>query len=192
MMLLCLLSATSVAFAQQPRKVGIVMGYPAAVGVLWHVSDGIAIRPDFVVNRQSSETTSTVGLGIPGQSQTVTTTSTGWTASVGASALFYVGAPDTLRFYVSPRLAYVWTRTDTESEPASLTPLGPFESESDGFLVAGSFGAQYAPHDRFRLFGELGVSYTRQDGFSGYSITRSDIVTRNVGLRSGVGVVVYF
>jgi hypothetical protein len=106
--------------------------------------------------------------------------------------LFYLGPPDPLRFYLTPRVAYLWSRSQTESEPASLTQLGAYESQTDGFLVAGSFGAQYAPHERFRLFGELGVSYTRQDGFSGYAISRSDMVTTSVGLRSGVGVVVMF
>lgn len=186
------LSGAASAAAAQTRTVGLVVGYPAAAGVIWHVTDGIAIRPDVAFSRQRTETTSTVSLGFPGGTQSVTTTSTGWTSSVGASALFYLGAPDALRFYVSPRFAYVWSRSDSESEPESLVPIGAYEQKSDGYLVAGSVGAQYAPHDRFRLFGELGLSYTRQDGWSGYSITRSDTTTSSFGLRSGVGVVVYF
>ena len=31
----------------QEEKVGLTMGYPTAVGVLWQVSDLVAIRPEF-------------------------------------------------------------------------------------------------------------------------------------------------
>jgi hypothetical protein len=192
MLTIAVLSVASAALGQQARNVGIVMGFPAAAGVLWNVSDGFALRPDVAVTHQSTETTSSVILGLGSVTQTVTSTSDGWATSAGISALFFFGAPDALRFYLTPRVAYVWTRSETESEPASLTQLGAYESKTDGFLVAGSFGAQYAPHDRFRLFGELGLTYTRQDGFSGYSISRSDTVTTSAGLRSGVGVVVLF
>jgi hypothetical protein len=179
------------ASAQQDRTAGLVMGYPASVGVLWHVTEGVALRPDATISQQSIETTSTF-TGLGGTSQTSTTTSDGWASSIGVSALFYLGAPDALRFYVTPRVAYAWSRTENEAAAGDLLQLGPYETESDGLLVAGSFGAQYAPHERFRLFGELGLSYSRQEGTTGYTVSRSQAVTTGVGLRSGVGVVVYF
>jgi hypothetical protein len=180
----------SSAEAQQPRKVGFVIGYPTSVGVLWHVSDGIALRPDFAINRQSTETTSTVG-GMFTPPQESTSTTTGWNGSAGLSALFFLGSPGDLRFYLTPRVAYGWSRSETESSPR-LPQLGEIESESDGFLVAGSFGAQYQVHERFRLFGELGLSYSDQEGETGFELARQSLRTTSFGLRSGVGVVVFF
>lgn len=185
-----LVAGVTPALAQSTRKVGLVMGYPASVGVLWDVSERIGLRPDFSITRQSAETTSTVS-GIIGMTETSTTTSEGWTTSLGLSGLFYLGAPADLRFYLTPRVAWAWSRSDYEASQG-LVQLGPIDSESDGFLVAGSFGAQYAPHERFRLFGELGLSYSQQEGTTGYSVSRADTSTTSVGLRSGVGVVVYF
>ena len=141
-----LLAGGSSASAQQDYRVGLVIGYPASVGVLWHVSEGVALRPDVAINRQSSESTSTVSTGYS-PPQTSTSTTSGWNTSVGLSALFYLGPPADLRFYLTPRVAYQWSRTETETSPA-LPQLVDFESESDGFLAAGSFGAQYAPHEQ--------------------------------------------
>ena len=182
----------SSAEAQQPRKVGFVIGYPASAGVLWHVSDGIALRPDITVNRTSTETTSTANLGIGGQVQSITTTTAGWTTTVGLSALFYLGPPkQDLRFYLVPRVAYGWSHTNTESSP-ELPSLDSYESDLDAVAVSGSVGAQYAVHERFRVFGELGLSYTSQDSDTGYTLSRTRLKFSTFGLRSGVGVVVFF
>jgi hypothetical protein len=185
-----ILASAASAQAQQDRKVGLVFGYPTAVGVLWHVSDGIALRPDLAVNRQSSETTSTVSTGFT-PPQTSTSTTTGWNTSVGLSALFYLGSPADLQFYLTPRVAYQFSRTETENSPP-LPQLSSYESESDGFVVAGSFGAQYRVHERFRLFGELGLSYAEQEGETGFTLARQSLSTTSFGVRSGVGIVVYF
>jgi hypothetical protein len=185
-----LLAGISPASAQQEYRVGLVMGYPASVGVLWHLSDGIALRPDVAINRQTTESTSTLTTGFS-PPQTSTSTTSGWNTSLGLSALFYLGPPADLRFYLTPRVAYQWSRTETETSPA-LPQLVDFESESDGFVAAGSFGAQYAPHDRFRLFGEVGLSYSEQEGETGFTLARQSLSTSNFGLRSGVGIIVYF
>jgi hypothetical protein len=84
-----LLAGASSASAQQDHRVGLVIGYPASVGVLWHVSEGVALRPDIAINRQSTESTSMVSTGFA-PPQTSTSTTTGWSTSVGLSALFYI------------------------------------------------------------------------------------------------------
>ena len=183
------LAGASTAWAQQDRSVGLVIGYPTSAGVLWHISDRIALRPDVAINRQSIETTSTVsGLG---PSITSTSTTTGWNTSVGMSALFYLGPRTDLRFYLTPRVAYQWASTETETAPP-LPQLSSYESESDGFLAAGSFGAQYQVHERFGVFGEIGLSFSEQEGETGFTLARQSLSTSSFGLRSGVGVVVYF
>jgi len=75
--------------AQERGDVGITMGYPAAVGVLFHVSDSLAIRPEV----SFSTTTADITL----------TTSSSTLYGVGVSALIYVKRWDALGAYVVPR-----------------------------------------------------------------------------------------
>ncbi len=188
--LLVILSAGAMpAFAQSTHKLGVVMGYPTAAGVLWHVGDRIALRPDFSVTRQQVETTTTTTL--VNTTQTFTSSTDTWNTSLGLSALFYLGPREDLRFYVSPRLAWLWTRGSSENSLGSSS-LTPRNVDTDGYLVSGAFGAQYSLSDRFRLFGELGVTYSNQDEDTELSGTRFTTSLTGFGLRSGVGIVVYF
>ena len=41
-----LMAGVRPALAQDERRVGLVMAFPSEVGVLWQVSDRIAVRPD--------------------------------------------------------------------------------------------------------------------------------------------------
>jgi hypothetical protein len=68
--------------AQERGDVGITMGDPAAVGVLFHVSDSLAIRPEV----SFSTTTTDIPL----------TTSSSTLYGVGVSALIYVKRWDAL------------------------------------------------------------------------------------------------
>ena len=40
-------------------------------------------------------------------------------------------------------------------------------------ILAGTVGAQYGVHDRFAIFGELGVQYSSQTTSSSFSILRA-------------------
>ena len=71
--------ATS-AFAQEKGKVGLTMGYPSAVGFIFHVTDKIAIRPE--VNFASSSTEI--------ESDLISASSDSFTIGTGVSALFYL------------------------------------------------------------------------------------------------------
>jgi hypothetical protein len=189
-----LLGAASAADAQQARRVGFVIGYPTSAGVLWHISDRVALRPDVTLNWHSSETTTTP-INVPPNvtvPAAISTTTSGWTSSLGLSALFYLGPPgDDLRFYLVPRAAYLWSRRETEGTPG-LPELGSYESDLDGFDVSGAFGAQYSVHERFRIFGELGLEYQHQESDTGYPLSRSRLENNVFGLRSGVGIVLMF
>jgi hypothetical protein len=177
------------ATAQEAGDVGLTMGYPAAVGVIWHISDAIALRPEATVSTSTTESTSTTSGFGGGANLVSTTTSTSWTTSVGLSALFYVKTLDRVRLYVAPRAAYLRTSIDIDDDQ----PLaGTFDNSSDGFVAAGAFGAQYGAHERFAIFGELGVQYTSQSSTSAFSLTRNRSESRTAGLRSAVGVTLYF
>ena len=178
------------AAAQEKGDVGLTMGYPAAIGVVWHIADWVAIRPDVAMTWTSTETESTIDTGLPGVPSITSTTSADlFNTSVGLSALFYVHTEDRFRLYVVPRGAYLHTSLDLD-EGSGLT-IGLDES-SDGFLVSGALGAQVKAHERFSIFGELGLQYTSQGSETSRPQFRNENESHSFGLRSAVGVTLYF
>lgn len=191
---LAAISGVASAGAQDRGQVGITMGYPASIGIIWHMTDGVALRPELSFARSSSESTTTATLTTfpPGTYTTTsqTTSNTSWQVAVGVSALFYVGKWDALRTYVSPRIAY--SRTSFTSSNSTITPLlGPSDTIGSSYFAAGSFGAQYSLAKRFGVFGEVGAGYTRGKTSSG-TLGRSESRTNSFGTRSGAGVILYF
>lgn len=166
--LLCL--AASPAAAQEKGKIGVTMGFPESVGVIWHVTEKLALRPEFSLQWTGSELEQAE---IEGNA-----------FSTGLSALFYLRKWDDLATYVSPR--YVFSRQRTTVEGRGNRDS---ETTAQNHLVAGSFGAQYFLGARFSVFGELGLEYGNgsaededEDGPSSNSF----------GTRSAVGIIFYF
>jgi len=193
------LTATA-ASAQDVGQVGVTMGFPASIGVIWHATDQIALRPEIGVSHTSSDG----GL----------TASSGHAVSVGASALYYLRKWDAVRTYASPRYSYsntgssgtVGSTTQTLTGP-STTTIFTTESSSGTHTITASYGAQYMPTPHFAVYGEAGFGYshastTSQNSLSGTVTNVSGLVTnlspptvntQNVwATRGGVGVVLYF
>jgi hypothetical protein len=206
---LCLgvtLAAAGQARAQDTPRVGITMGYPAAVGVIWNVDDRFALRPEVTFAGSSGDSSGSDVLG-PSPGLTTDLSQVG----VGISALIYLGRQDVLRMYVSPRFAY----THTSSSTNGVSTILPLSSETTGsaYSTSGSFGAQYALARRFGVFGEIGAGYSSSKatatstlntltsgGFLGVPFTtttstqivRSESRIRSWNVRTGVGVIFYF
>jgi hypothetical protein len=185
--------------AQDDPRIGITMGYPAAVGVVWRLNDNIALRPDLTYQRTSSESLSTITLpslsvvGVPNSSPTTTVITTdSWSVGVGVSALFYISRHEALRTYLSPRWGYTWSSADGSSSGVSILAT---LSNSHSQTVGGSFGAQYALSRRFNVYGEVGLGYSRTT-LPGSDvlgvITRTETTTSSLATRGGAGVVLYF
>jgi hypothetical protein len=181
-MFVCLLwlvlLSPAVVDAQEKGQTGITMGYPAAIGVVWHATDRIAIRPELQFSAGTSESTPA---GFDG------TSSSSWSVGVGVSALFYLNQWDGLRTYVAPRFSYLKARS-------SVDVGGPFGGDStlrsSSYAITGLFGAQYSLHRRFSVFGEVGLGFTDQDSTSSVLTIRSS--SNTWGTRTGVGVLFYF
>ena len=121
--------------------------------------------------------------------------------------------------YAAPRFEYAHTSLDYEISligvfnfeelsasgvpipqiaPAPISEVGPsLETSTSSKTVSGSFGAQYAIHKRFSVFGEAGVEYqkvARPDFLGSLSsfISRSIDGPHSWGTQSAVGVIVYF
>jgi len=169
------------AAAQQSGQAGLAVGAPGSIGIIWHVSDAIAIRPDFSFSHTHSEGTSSV----------VTTDS--WGAGFGASALFYTGKiHDNVRTYLTPRFGYARTNASTRLSGAVTNP----EQHQNSYSYSGAFGIQFTPTRRFSVYGEAGLQYSTVDSTykSAGPITLSEGKTTNsqFGSRAGVGIVWYF
>src|SRR5262245_14690443 len=117
-----IVGAAPTAGAQDSPRVGITMGYPASIGVLWHISDRVAVRPEFsfTVTDSSSESL-------------INDEANFWSLGTGVSVLFYSSLTDNLRTYVAPRFSY--SRTSGGSNNT--------DSTADIYTFAGMFGAQY-------------------------------------------------
>lgn len=164
--------------AQDDHRFGLTMGYPTAVGVLWHVTDRIAIRPEIDASRVSfrTERSSTV-IPIPQEDE-----ATARSVRPGVSALFYLARRDDLRLYLSPRYSHSF---NDNSQTGT--------SETTTWLFSGSIGAQHQLGSRFAVFGELGIEYGRSKiRISDLPFLSSTTRTTSIGSRSGVGVVLYF
>jgi hypothetical protein len=174
--------------AQERGQVGLVIGYPTAIGVAWHPTDRIGIKGEASFAISSSE----VETGPFSSDRESSTNSFGF----GISGLFYVGRTDNVSTYFSPRFAYTTTTSEVEGPEVITFPEVPrqtadLRSESSIYSFAGSFGAQYSPNRRFSIFGELGLNYlshtTKSSAFSSAETEGSVF-----GVRSAAGVILYF
>lgn len=186
-----LLAVARPAAAQGAGDVGLTFAYPGSIGLTWHVTDRIAVRPDFSIVQSDSESTSTSTQTFPGFTPPTTTSrSDAVTSTTGVSLLFTVKTIDQLRLYVTPRLAY--GRSTSETETGLGGTSSAIESTNEAWIGSGSFGAEFRAHDRFAVFGELGVQYVSQTTESTFSSSRNRGEATQVGLRSAVGVTLYF
>jgi len=168
--------------AQEAGQTGLSIGFPGSIGVIWHTSDAVALRPDFTFSHSSSRNGTIDGLE-----------TTAWGFGAGVSALFYTGTVhDNVRTYVSPRFGYSRTNSKNSQTIASLAS----RAHGNGYQYSGSFGVQYTPVRRFGVYGEAGIQYSRSDSeftSGGGSLNPSGKSTGSgLGTRAGVGLVWYF
>lgn len=172
----CFIAALSAtASAQDAGRVGLTTGYPGVIGILWHASDRMGIRPEFSFTKNDSSS----------ESAFTNAASDFWSFGTGVSLLIFAPLRDNLKTYVSPRFAY--TRTSGGGDTA--------ESTADAYFVSGAFGGHYALGQRFALFGELGLSYSHQTGSVTSSLAPTFHTTNrgdSISTRTAVGVVLYF
>jgi hypothetical protein len=198
MAMLMVASLATPVLAQDDPRIGITMGFPAAVGVVWRVADNIALRPDITFQRSSSESATTIALptfpvtGVSASSSTNIITTESWSVGVGVSAVFYISKHDALRTYLSPRWGYTRSSADGSSSiPSVISVLSNTHSQT----VGGAFGAQYALSRKFNIYGEVGLSYshTTLPGSDILNvISRTDTTQSSIGTRGGVGVILFF
>jgi len=192
----------SSALAQDAGQIGITMGYPSAVGIIWHVTDRVAVRPSIAFTTGSTDSSSSSlfpDLSFLGDTSLSDETSS-TTVTAGVSGLFYFGQWDKLRAYVSPGYAY----------GRAFSNAGSTLLSDDGhsfYQVTGSFGAHYQFHHRFAVFGETGFGYNHSHTTFSTTLVvptlpglnvpapvarTAEINSHNWATRTGAGVIFYF
>jgi hypothetical protein len=179
--------------AQDRGQVGIAMGYPSIVSVIWHATDRIAIQPKISFSHSSGRFAVDSDLIINGvvvSTSSVTTSSDGWSVAPGVNVLCYVGRWDNVSAYLAP--GYTFARGSSTSTTTLQSPFSGAQTQTrtystEAHEVRGVFGVQYTPHRRFAVFGEHGLRYSRSTG--GLS---GDGTNYSIGNTSAVGAILYF
>jgi hypothetical protein len=189
------LSASPVA-AQDERKFGVVVAYPASVGIEWQAARKLAIRLDGDYRQSSNEGTSEFEFSRFFPAVSITTIIESRNTELGLSLLVDLHRSDALRLYLAPRVAVNFDhssyRTEFDGDPALLAAVTvPADSDSSSTSPSGgvAVGASHDVSDRFRVFGETGFHYVRGN-FGG--LIGNDVKNTVFGLRAGVGAVIRF
>ena len=175
------LSAGTVPASAQDAAFGVTIGYPGSVGVQWQPASRLAVRPAVTFRTSGSDVDEDVG-NIESSS-----------LSTSISGLVYLRPAAPFRIYLSPRYSFNRTRSTISFEvPQIQFPLGTITTTTittkrttHEHGVAGLIGAEYRLGERFGVFGEVGVLYTRAS-------LSSEADNWAVGSTSGVGVNLYF
>jgi hypothetical protein len=161
------------ASAQEPGAVGVTISAPSAIGVIWHATPRMAVRPD--LSFSFSESDAEVGTDINSSSFTL-----------GTSVLFYTGRWDNLQTYLAPRVSYSWSSSSIDGSGADLS------SSQDGWSLSGTFGAHYLLGTRFAVFAEAGLAYSSTTAETATSFGDNERTTWAFGTRTLVGATLYF
>ena len=122
------LFAPTLARAQENGRIALTVSTPADLGVLWHISDRVGVRPE--INASHSRTTGTSAiLG----------------AALSTSLLLYTSSAGATRTYLAPRLSARLTFQETAQDQVF-------------WAAGLSFGAQHRfDRARLMVFAEGGV-----------------------------------
>lgn len=192
------------ALAQDERTVGLVMAFPSEVGVLWQVSDRIAVRPDVSFTWVKHNSSSSVSFDDVDYGR-YESESSSHSLGAGVSVLVTVARWERLRAYVVPRVSY--TRISGNIQTTAAAPSAVVggivtagiiiadEQEDDqaagrAVEASGAFGVEYSLGERFGVYGEAGLSYASIKNPPFRSSDESS--TRAVGSRSNIGIIFRF
>jgi hypothetical protein len=174
--MLALVVSPAVCAAQDKPGTGITVTTPTAVGLIWHVSNRVALRPEFSFSTSDVESDEDIA------------ESSASSFTLNVSGLFYVREWDDLRAYVSPRFSYTHASTDLTTTSGPIT-----SSVNNVYGIAGSFGAEYAFARRFAVFGEAGLIFGWQTSKVEPAVVNiNDRKINTSSVRTALGIVLYF
>jgi hypothetical protein len=160
--------------AQDKPHNGFAMGYPAAAGILWNISDTVALWPELIDVRHASTTSN----GLQNDNNAI---------GAGMRVLLYLAPVQAFRPYIVPQFDYTRQNSTSTATSATSTATALVTTTTSTYSGAASFGVQYALSARFGVFGEVGFEYDHETG-TGLIASHGN----TTGTRNAVGVIVYF
>jgi hypothetical protein len=177
---LLVLMWTAPAAAQDAGRTGLVVLTPGTVGMVWHVSDHVAVRPEvsFLFSAVDVDDSSA-------------NESTSGTAGLGVSVPLAIRRWGDATAYVAPRFSYVRATSDSGGPPDLR-----LESVATSYGVGGSVGLQYLLGERFAIFAETGLSYARSSSGTESDSPAVTLLRKthswSLGTRAAIGAGFYF
>lgn len=162
----------STASAQDAAKVGLTMSSGSTIGLQFPVGEQAAIRATIGFSRSTSDYEGTQFI-----EESISTTTLG----PGASVLFYLKSWDATRLYVSPQ--YTFSRLST-----SRADDEPRTGHSGAFMI----GAQHGLSERFGVFAEGGLGWSRVKNSVTSQLDSSSITNTTWSSRGVVGGILFF
>ncbi|MCX7632561.1 MAG: outer membrane beta-barrel protein [Turneriella sp.] len=160
--------------ATSTSRLGIDFSYSESlphIGVWWHISQQVALRPTLGFRSTTSSSTTNTGFS------TVTTETSATIFEFGLSLPVYLTKFKAMDLFVAPAFSFRNTSTKTSGGGISQS-----ESKS-GFAFGLSLGLQIPLHEQLHVFGESGFGYSKDDSKK----------ETNLGLiRTSVGAIFYF
>jgi opacity protein-like surface antigen len=186
-----ILTCAALAAPQETGRLGLNLRVEPAprIGLTWHVSGRLALRPSIGFVQTSIETATESEVSIPENPRRVESEEETTAIGFGLGIHYYVYKVAAFSIYTGLNVNY--TR---ETADLSVERLRDLDRQDSGDVWQGSavLGVQTRLNEHFSLFGEAGFGYTygtlEREGRA-----RTDATTRRWGLaNSGVGLIFYF
>lgn len=162
------------------------------VGVLWHLTDMIALAPQVGFYTANQEDKS--GINAAGNGNIVDKTTTAW--GLGLEVPLYLTKFNALNFYVAPGVGYTptSTKTKTSTYTGGGTTVTTTETEAKGSYLSlyAAIGLQIPINDQLHVFGKTTIGYA-SGTTNGGGASEKDSTESFFGLqRWAVGAIFYF
>lgn len=183
------LCVPATAHAQDGGKVGLAIRAPQSVGIIMHLTDGLALLPSFDVGWSSSRSEiQAPGGGFPeNYLESAAIKHSQAVLSMTLAARLRLGGSSDTSWYVAPSYSRYFASND-DSYFAST-------STKNNFATGVGLGVQHDLNDRVRVFGEAGLRYSqyRIETGSGLALSLTQTSTfKSAGTAASVGVIYYF
>lgn len=161
------------------------------IGVLWHITDMIALAPQVGFLSTGSEDKS--GVNAAGTGNIVEKSTTAWGA--GLEVPIYLTKFNALNFYLAPGFGYTPTSTTTKTTSYTAGTVGTTtETKSKGDYFSGylAVGLQIPVNDQLHVFGKTTIGYA-SGTTNGGGVSEKDSTESFFGIqRWAVGAIFYF
>jgi len=169
-------AASLIAQEKDIAKGRVGLTFPTT-GIIWHLSDNIALLPN------AGYTYNWAGF------DSNPSTNSGNSLSAGVSLRFYAREWNGIRFYLSPK--YSFARNTSSSEMVAGSASQTNSNSSNAHAITGAWGVQYGISERVSIFGDVGVSFSRSASSGSTLSSYGESHSNRIGTAGSWGLILY-